>query len=110
MQETIVSFFMTCIQHYSLYMMEYMKVAFYEVEPWEREYLKKKLTDFEVNFFEDPLTSANVDKVKDVDAISVFIYSKLDHEVIEQMQNLRFITTRSTGYDHIELDCCKKRN
>src|SRR5256885_11736225 len=87
-----------------------MKVAFFEVESWEKEYLKKKLPDFDLTFFEEPLSVANVSQVKDVDAISVFIYSKLDHDIIEQMQSLRFITTRSTGYDHIELGCCKTRN
>src|SRR5437879_3051522 len=87
-----------------------MKVAFFEVEPWEKEYLKKKFADYDLAFYEDPLSKDNVAKVKDVEALSVFIYSHLDKEIIDQMPNLRFITTRSTGYDHIELPCCQERN
>lgn len=86
-----------------------MKIAFFEVEKWEKEYLKTKLKGHEVSFYNVPLTKDNVDEVKDTDVLSTFIYSSLDKEVINLMPNLKLITTRSTGYDHINLPCCKNR-
>ncbi|MAG50851.1 hydroxyacid dehydrogenase [archaeon] len=84
------------------------KIAFFEIKKWEEQYLKERLKNFELKFFEDGLTKKNIDKVKDFDAVSVFIYSKIDKELLERFSNLKLIVTRSTGFDHIELEGCKK--
>lgn len=86
-----------------------MKIAFFEIEPWEKDYIKKKLEGHDVIFYETPLSKTNISDVKDVEAVSIFIYSKLDISIIEQMPHLRLITTRSTGYDHIDLVTCQKK-
>jgi len=39
----------------------------------------------------------------------VFVYSKINKEVLDKLPNLKFITTRSMGFDHIDLCECKKR-
>src|SRR5260370_6107732 len=44
-----------------------------------------------------------------VDALSVFIHSQVNAQVLEGMPNLKFIATRSTGVDHIDLDACLSR-
>jgi D-lactate dehydrogenase len=51
----------------------------------------------------------NTAQIKDFDALSVFIYSKIDEQIIQEIPNLKLVTTRSTGFDHIDLDVCKKR-
>ena len=55
-----------------------MKIAFFEVKNWEKDYLKEKLDDKEVIFFETPLTKDNIDTAKDFDIIASFI-NKLKH-------------------------------
>lgn len=89
-----------------------MKVHFFEVEDWERLYLEKKIKDMglnvEVEFTKEPLDDTNVHLYKDIDVAIVFIYSKMKKEVIQQMPNLKLIITRSTGYDHIDLDYTSK--
>jgi len=89
--------------------MRIKKIAFFEIEGWEKRYLKNRLKEFTTEFFRDPLTLEDTDKVKDVDLLSVFIYSKIDKRILSKLPKLRFITTRSTGFDHIDLKECRKR-
>jgi len=41
--------------------------------------------------------------------LSVFIYSDLSKEILDKFKNLKLISTRSTGFDHIDLVECKAR-
>ncbi len=86
-----------------------MKIAFYEVEDWEEEYLKKKLNGHVLKFSNEKLSLENAPQIKDFDAVSVFIYSKIDEQIIREIPSLKLITTRSTGFDHIDLEKCKKQ-
>jgi len=82
------------------------KIAFFEAEEWEKPYIKSKLKGFDILFFEDTI---NPNKIKDVDIVSVFIYSKINKKILSKLKNLKLIATRSTGFDHIDLKECKKR-
>ncbi len=86
-----------------------MRIAFFEVKPWEKDYLKKKLRNHKLEFYEQPLSIDNVKKVRNSDAISVFIYSKIDKQVLQKLPKLKLITTRSTGFDHIDPEECRNR-
>jgi len=86
-----------------------MKIAFFEIKGWEKRYLKKRLKGHYLEFYKEPLSLENVQKIKDFDMASVFIYSKIDKEIIQKLPGLKLITTRSTGFDHIDLKECKKR-
>ena len=86
-----------------------MKIAFFEVEDWEEEYLKKKLNGHVLKFSNEKLNLENAPQIKDFDAVSVFIYSKIDEQIIREIPNLKLITTRSTGFDHIDIETCKKQ-
>jgi D-lactate dehydrogenase len=86
------------------------KIAFFEIESWELDYLKSQLKDFDLLFFEDRLSLENLNKIKDVNILSPFIYSTIDKKVINFLKSLKYITTRSTGFDHIDLKTCQKKN
>ncbi|MCL5094079.1 MAG: hydroxyacid dehydrogenase [Patescibacteria group bacterium] len=87
-----------------------MKIAFFELEEWETDYLKKELgAEVEAVYSTDKLTEENVGDFKDVEAISIFIYSFITKEILDKLPNLKFIATMSTGFDHINLAECKKR-
>jgi D-lactate dehydrogenase len=47
--------------------------------------------------------------VRDFDIVSIFIYSKLIGELLSKLDRVRLVATRSTGFDHIDLEECKKR-
>jgi D-lactate dehydrogenase len=52
----------------------------------------------------------NVQNIKEAEGIVVFIYSTVNKEVLDQLPNLKYIATMSTGFDHIDIEECKKRN
>jgi D-lactate dehydrogenase len=88
-----------------------MKIACFELQDWEKEYLTQKFkTSVDLSFNQDPLTDRNVSSFSDVDAVVVFIYSSITRDVISKMPNLKFIATMSTGFDHIDIEECKTKN
>lgn len=86
-----------------------VKIAFFEIENWEKDYIKQALKGHSLYFFKEKLTARNVDKIKDVDVLAVFIYSKVDKNILDKLPKLKLITTMSTGFDHIDLKECRKR-
>ena len=86
------------------------KIAFLETSDWEREYLKNYPSFLaQTDLKEEVLDLNNVNEFKDYEIISSFINSQFSKEVLEQLPNLKLIATRSTGFDHIDIDECKKR-
>src|ERR1035437_5355013 len=86
-----------------------MRIAFFEVKDWERTYLTERLPGDETHF-EAGSVPANPDaRLADLDALSVFIYSHVTRKVLEALPKLKLIATRSTGFDHIDLDACRSR-
>lgn len=87
-----------------------MTIAFFELEDWEKDYINKNLTGHDILFFEEPLVDDFAGDLTKVEALSVFIYSKIDKNILAKMPNLKFIATRSTGFDHIDLVASKEKN
>jgi len=86
-----------------------MKTAFFEVKPWEQVYLKSQLSDAPAVFFEEKLSAENVGQANGCQIISVFVDSQIDKNILEQLPNIKMIATRSTGFDHIDMQECKNR-
>lgn len=86
-----------------------MKIAFFETEKWEQNYLQENLKNHECIFFQKPLSVFSAKKIQSVDIIGIFIYSKVDSKVLDLLPNLKLITTMSTGFNHIDLEECKNR-
>ena len=85
-----------------------MKIAFYEVEDWQEEYLKGKLAQAELSFFVEPLSRDNIDSAKGCQIISPFIYSQMDKDILQKLPDLKMVATRSTGFDHIDIASAKE--
>lgn len=83
-----------------------MKIAFFEIKDEEKEFFSKNLKGYEVEFYTEPIDKIAVIP-KNWDIVSVFINSKID-KVLDNLPNLKYIQTRSTGYDHLE--CLKIYN
>jgi D-lactate dehydrogenase len=87
-----------------------MRIAFFELEDWERAELNKGLFEgHTLRLSTEPLSERNLGEARDAEIVSVFVYSSLGRAVLDQMPNLKFIATRSTGYDHIDLGRCRER-
>ena len=86
-----------------------MKIAIFEVEDWEREVFADLADQHDVIFREETLAAENAGDVADAEILSTFIYSDLGREVLQKLDRLKLIATRSTGFDHIALDHCNER-
>ena len=87
-----------------------MKIAFFETTPDDELYLKSALSQVhELIFIPEPVSIENATLAKDCEGISIFIYSSIDIAILDMLPRLKLITTRSTGFDHIDIDACEKR-
>lgn len=73
------------------------------------KHMKSRLKGQSMQFVNSPLTLDNVTKAKDSEAICVFISSRVDKNILSKLPKLKLIVTRSTGFDHIDIEECKKR-
>jgi D-lactate dehydrogenase len=85
-----------------------MKIYFFEVASWEKELLEKNFP--EAVLVEEKLTIDNVKNFSSAEIVSTFVYSQITKEVIDNLPNLKFIATRSTGFDHIDVEYCREKN
>ncbi|NTW15657.1 MAG: hydroxyacid dehydrogenase [Candidatus Moranbacteria bacterium] len=87
-----------------------MRIACFETTPTDSDRLSVALSGNDLRFFPEPLSEKNVELAKDCEAISVFIYSEVSADLLSRLPVLRAVATRSTGFDHIDLDACRKRD
>ena len=92
------------------------KMLFFDYRKPEEHFFKKhKLENFDIKFFEESLNESTLSLLTEEDfentmIISVFISSTIDERIISKFKNLRVISTRSTGYDHICINSCVEKN
>ena len=88
------------------------KIGYFKAEDWEVDYVKGKFPKDELEIYEVPLTPDNVGKfpeIKDNDILSISVQSVVSKELLDELPVLKFIATRSTGFDHIDLGECAQR-
>jgi D-lactate dehydrogenase len=78
------------------------KIVFFEIEKWEEELVKNTLPDHQLVFTEEKLDKNTFGKYVDMEVASPFIYSEVSQEVLAGLPGLKFIATRSVGFDHID--------
>lgn len=90
-----------------------MQIIFCDVDKKTSDFLKtvKKMDGVEFVTFSQSLN--DIDE-KDLapyygaEIISTFVYSRLSGDLLSKFPNLKMISTRSTGYNNVDLDYCKK--
>ncbi|MCE1189963.1 MAG: hydroxyacid dehydrogenase [Ignavibacteria bacterium] len=86
------------------------KVIFFEITKPEKVLIKKLMQkDYDLAFYEERLSEDNAKLVQEADVVSVFIFSSLTESVLARARKLKLITTRSTGFNHINLKAAQKR-
>jgi D-lactate dehydrogenase len=85
-----------------------VRVAWFDTEEWERNFLENRADDLEIEFFEESLTAETVEQAEGFDAVTVFVDSQLDEEVLREL-DADYIACRSTGYDHVNLDAADEQ-
>lgn len=78
-------------------------------EAWQKAYVEQKASGISPLRFEPVTVQDTPQDLQGVSVLSVFINSRVDAGVFDRMPNLKLISTRSTGYDHIDLQEAKRR-
>src|SRR3989338_5388284 len=86
-----------------------MKIAFFGLEKSYQPLFLKSFESAEIAFFDENLDENSVDKANDADAVCVFVDSTLNKSVLDRLPNLKFIATRSTGFNHIDCEYAKTK-
>lgn len=86
-----------------------MKIIFFEVSKLEQDFFQDSFKGLDISFHEEKLNENSVEKAKDADVVCVFVNSLLNKNVIDAIPNLKFIATRSTGFDHIDCEYAKTK-
>lgn len=86
------------------------QIVFFEVEDWVRDFLASRGVELHrLKLIKSPLDESNVKEASDAEIVSVFIYSRVNKAVLDKLGKVRLIATRSTGYDHIDVEGCARR-
>ena len=85
-----------------------MKIAFFETKPEEKEFFQNNLPNEELYFFEENINDA-LEEAADYDAVSIFVHSRITDTVLKRLPKLKYLQTRSTGYDHIKCQALYER-
>lgn len=80
-------------------------VAGVELEPWEIDELKKTFPGGV--FSEKHLDQAG--PLGQPEALIIFIYSPITAAALDTLPSLKMIATMSTGFDHVDLEACRRR-
>jgi D-lactate dehydrogenase len=87
-----------------------MHIVFDRTEESEQALYAAALTDHQLTFLDAPLTDDLSKLPTDTEVLSVFVSSRVTVETMAVLPQLRHITTRSMGFDHIDLNAAKARN
>jgi len=89
-----------------------MKIIYFTKETWEEEYIKKAFPDDTVVCYEQPLqevitTDVFQKEAVDAEVLCVFVHSSVGEVELAQFPKLRLVATRSTGFDHVDVEAAR---
>lgn len=93
-----------------------IKMLVFDYRESERKFFgNNKFENFDITFYseslnEDSVKNLPLEQLEHTMVVSVFIDSELTEDVINSFKNLRIISTRSTGVDHINLKAAEAKN
>ncbi len=88
------------------------RMLIFDFKPSEKEFFNvNSFPDFDISFFEGRLNEKTLKDVSTTDKenaeiISIFLNSNINNDVLDEFKNLKIIATRSTGFNHINLEEC----
>lgn len=86
-----------------------MKIIYFYNEGWEKDYVSSRVAGVDIIFKEGYLGQYPDLRDNEVEALSIFVTSHIGAEELYRFPKLKFIATRSTGFDHIDLTETAKR-
>lgn len=84
-------------------------IACFEEEAVDQTKLREAFPTARFVFVPDPLRPETAPAASNAEVASVFVKSVVKKETLDQLPNLKFLATRSMGYDHMDLAECARR-
>lgn len=85
-----------------------MKIAYIRPYEGEEEIVRKSLSEYEVISAEEITEISEADR-QEIEILSIFVDYQVAAETLDLLPSLKFIATRSAGYDHIAMEEAKAR-
>jgi D-lactate dehydrogenase len=86
-----------------------MKILVLECEDWEQRAFVARLAEHDVFCAPGPLDALPAGVHADAQALCPFVRSRVTASALARWPALRLVSTRSTGFDHIDLAACDAR-
>ncbi len=86
-----------------------MDIVVFEAEDWEARACAALADRHHLQCTVDPLNQSTAPAFAQAEIVTTFVNSRLDAATLSLLPRLRMIATRSTGFDHIDLDYCAGR-
>lgn len=86
-----------------------MKIVFFEAREKEEVTLRELISGHDLFFYSEELNSQNAHLAKGADIVSVFVSSEVRSDIIDTLDGVKLIATRSTGFDHIDVAYAKSK-
>lgn len=86
-----------------------MKIAFFETHETDEIFFKTRLKGHQLHFFSQSIEEA-LTAPADFEIVSIFVHSNINQEILDKLPKLRYIQTRSTGFDHLNCQLLYKRH
>jgi D-lactate dehydrogenase len=86
-----------------------MKIIVYSIHNFEIPFIDKAFANFKIEYREERLTPETTHLAEGFNGVSVFSSDIVNDEVLKNLKdlNIKYISTRSVGYDHIDLNAAQ---
>jgi len=90
------------------------KAVFFDIKEQDQSFFEKnKPENCEFIYIKDPIhigLEKNEEQIIDAEIVSVFTSSTASAKLLKKFPGLKLITTRSTGFNHIDLKYCAEKS
>ena len=87
------------------------KIVYFDVQEDEFDFLKRH-NENKYDYYLTDKSLNNIEKIpenlRNADIISCFTTSRIDKKVLKQFTHLKLIALRSVGFNHVDIDYCRK--
>ena len=87
-----------------------LSVLFSDIAPADQAALQQRLpTHWHAHFVQNERLVVSDVGDEDTEVLCVFVRTRVDESVLRLLPRVRLVATRSAGFDHIDLQACRRR-
>lgn len=92
--------------------LQYMKIAFFSTQPYDKEYFERNNTQHEIAFFEARLNGETLQLAIGCDAVCAFVNDQLNAGVIKALKEIgvKIIALRCAGFNNVDVAAARENN